>query len=606
MVILNEIIGRRSLKIESMELLKAINSLPDGERFVVEEMKMSLYLDVFNGSKKFVIAAVSLILAMDEDFWLTIIKLLNNYVTTKVDWKHFFGCISSCEGVNCNAEIFTKIILENLNDSAVAQRSAVLLVEYTKHLNDEEKRQTVLEGFDVLLLALVQHEKTFVITLDVLNVIDFKTTSDFYKQEPRKLVSLIDGLIQSYDAFESPVALHNVVINLKMITKLSPEYVTKKVRGIFQSYYHKLLSAYTEFQSLCEQFKQPLTKLSILLENRSWNILPMATLEVIVPIANTLFEDKDVELHSLMVRFYTNVLKQVWTRLILMKPIPFSNEFLKKNVEGFFVAIAETLEDSKLNTGQSSHYLCSLMDLAVMFQPAMYLRYRHSAFQTLVLPMQKKDVQLVARLVRESVFQCEKNADIHSRELILLSWIAFCRNYIDLPSSTASENIIRHYRVDGLFKTQIEMLMSDIIDNEKGKNVFEQIIAFSTLNLSNLDDIAGFRSFIQAIDEYLTRKFNDESSKMKLKTSICAQLLSKLKTHLEVIRHDTKDRLQVLDYASIMIKGMPPAFKQKLAAFIPSDLDAVGLNNLEKTHFESFKSQFIEEESRIDESNVKK
>lgn len=590
MTIFNELILRRNLKVESMLLLKAMTDLRDGRDFIDDQMKVELYLNAFAGSKKIVAETVALMQALGDDFWMEIIKLVNFYVTDNVNWDQFFKIISSVDSVSCNDETFIKIILENLDKPETTQQAAAILVEFIKFKPDEI--HSMLEELVTVLLVLVNHEKTFVTMIELFNVIDFKVFGEFYKEETEKLLSLIDCFIQAFDVFESQVSLHNIVIVLTKISKLMPEYVTKRVRTMYEKLYDDLLKVNIQTEELCELYKKPLRKLTTLLENRNWNIVPMSSLQTILQLVENLCEDDHGELHSLVIRFCTNVWKQLWVRLVLLKPIPLSNEFIESNIEAFFMSLTSVIEEKvpEVNVEQASNYLCSLMDLAVMFPPSMPVKHSHAVFTKLKFPLKKSDVQMIANLVEQTVFKGDDSAYANSREMILLTWIAFCQNYDDLPSLTASEKIVRYYRPKCPFKHHIEILMNLLL-NETTRHIFEQIVAFAILNLSNLDDLTAFKSFWQAIDEYLTKKFKDENKKLSLKSSICAQLLSKLKTHVELMRDfANKDRLLVLDYAAIIIRNMQPSFKQKLVNFIPTDLSNVGLNNMEQEHLDSFKT----------------
>lgn len=584
--ILDEMVGRRSLKLEIILLLTAMSNLQDDRGFINESMRTDLYKNVFSGTKKTVAVTIDLMMALDENFWIEIIKLLN--ASADVDWDQFFNIMSSIDGVPCNSEALIKVILENLNDPATSQRAASILVECVKR--KKEEIPSILEQLDTIFLALDTHEKTTVILLDLIDSMDICTLCEFYKGQPEKFISLISCFTQFLEIYEDQLSLYRLVFTLKKITKISPKYVTERIRIVHKKFYNELLSVNMQTEQLCELYEKPLKKLSILLENRTWNIISMQSLEVIMPMLEKLCEDNKAELFPVAARFYTNCFKQLWTRLILGKPVPFSDVTIKSIISHLFVSLADCIENPTENLEQTSYSLCSFMDIAVMFQPLMRTRYSHTMFTKIKFSLKKTDIQLVASVVEETVFKYKENNEINRREMILLSWISFCRNYIELPSLTASEKIIRYYRPKGPFKQQIEILMDDILSNNATKNIFEQIVAFATMNLCNLDDFEGFLSFYQAIEEFLAKKFKDENKKLSIKSTICSQMLSKLKNQVDVMQDaSVENRLLVLNYVAIIIKNMEPAFKQKLALFMPQDLENCELNEVETKHLASFK-----------------
>jgi hypothetical protein len=275
-------------------------------------------------------------------------------------------------------------------------------------------------------------------------------------------------------------------------------------------------------------------------------------------------------------------------------PLPnIREDQLTQHTEEFMKMLADLLDVEDKKPIQDFYLLfCSFLDMMTLFQPSMREKSRHPLFDMITEGQFTKEmVKELAGLVEKFLFLDEgknSNSDtMFQREMMLMSWIAFNKNYTKFPSSTASEKIVYYYRLKMPFKMQVELLMDTLLTQ---RNFFEQTVAFAILRMSNRLELTAFRSFHQALEDFMWRKFEgDVKKRLSVTSTICSFILSKLKIHINVFgRNEDEDRLEVLDCIIIMTKNMEVTMKQKLNDFIPSDLETGTLTDKEKEHLKDF------------------
>lgn len=583
MSILHELVGRKNLKIEITALMKAMRNLP-GQHELVEDIHHELYLNIFSGNKKLMKETIDLMKSLERDLWMEIIKLINSDVDESIDLPNFLTMLLSIDGVDYDPRTMMKIVLANVGNPEISQNAADIFVELLKR--DDEAKQLILSILDIVLIKCLADEGTFVVLLRSASVIDIEKMSDFFKQNPERFSSMVNCMAEAFQTFDQPVTLYNIAEVLKKLSKISSSYVVKEIRNIYDTYYFELMDVFEKYKndkSFSPLFKTPLTKLAILLENRSWNLIAVNSFKIIYQMNEELCKDFNDSLFPLCVRFHTNFLKHVWARLALDKNVSISTDALCEGITNFFGSLRDILEEELSKA--DGLLICSVLDIAVMFQPEMCERYNHELFQKTQIKLDKRLVKTIASWVEKYVFgENSKSSDdelTFLRNLVLLSWVVLCKNYTALPSKTSSESIIRHYRSKDSMKAHMDLLLEHLMTQ---KNIFEQTIAISTLNLQNDNDMASFRLFHQAIEEFIQSHF-DTAKRISVTSTIASFILSK---QLDALKNNCdEDRLVILDYVSIFIKNMSPEVRQKLASFISSNLV---LTKAEEMRLEAFKS----------------
>lgn len=603
--ILNEFVGRKNLRVEVMSLLKAMRNLDAGNQIITEESRAELYMSIFNKSKKLVAETVNLIAAFGDDVWLQVINLLNYHVIDDVSFSKLFENLAAVEGFSCDAKDLLRITVENLNTPEVSQRAVFVVIEILKH--DDSKQLEVLLVIDKLLIESMKDEKTFMLVIDCFNIIDIEILSNFLKDNAIQLVAIVNVLLEAFKQLDTPLALHNIVSVLNKIMKIAPEFTLKAVRIVFKQLLLDLVQADNQFManqhpSKLAIYKEPMTKISVLLENRTCNLLNGLTMQMIFKLCKKNFafaiEDGEAMLLTTLIRLFTNCYKHIWTRVLLGRQIPFHTKEIVAPLKDFYIAFEGIINSGELNIEEGHLVLSSFMDLAVMFQPSMKNRSTHALFTAKVFQVDKRCVNVIAALIEKLLFpegsedRTLDDATIFQCEFILESWTSFCKNYEALPSLTASEKIIRHYSFNQPLKGHIEKLMDHLLTQ---KGIFEQTVAFVTLNLSNRNDIAKFRRFHHALEIFLSHKYSDLKSKLLIFGTICSYILTKLDVQITSIRvKEERDRLMVLDFVILYTRNMSSAMKKTLIEYIPLDAEKENLSGMEKQHLTSFRTQLLQ------------
>lgn len=588
MKILKELMSRKGLKIEVISFLISLNGICGDRELLNKQMREGIYMNVFSASKKLVTKTVELMFACEENVWLQVINLLNSQITEEVDLMLLIDMLKSIEGVNCKLQHIMKILIDNIDTPATSQRAATIFVAMLREF-EEDKHDAIIDTVDSMLEKCLADETTFVLILETLSIFHREKLANC---STIKFMSIVHSLIVGFEAFKTPKSLYNIVCALKKLSPISPEYVLKQVRELFQKMYGNFLNVFGEGVN-DQTSDEPLTKLSLLLENQSWNILRTSNMEVIYRWNIKELSHEANPMLKLIIRMHTNLLKHFWARLLVDAPLPMIDvDQLTQQTKEFMEMLGD-LVDVESNKPIQDYYLvfCSFLDLMALFQPSMQATSQHPLFDMLTMPLSKEVVKELAGLVEKFLFlDEEKNSNsnvMYQREMMLMSWIAFNKNYTKFPSSTASEKIIFYYRLKMPFKTQVELLMETLLTQ---RNFFEQTVAFAVLRMSNRLELTAFRSFHQALEDFMWRKFKgDVKKRLSVTSTICSFILSKLKIHVNVCeREEAEDRLEVLDCIIIMTKNMEGAMKQKLSDFIPRDLETGTLTDREKEHLKDF------------------
>lgn len=593
---------RKAIKIDVIGLLKAMKDMPGDREIITGEIRIELFMNIFGASRKLALETVELMLALEEDVWLQVIDLMNYHISEHVDLRHMIDLLSSVQGVGCKAEDLIEIMIANLNKPETAQRAATIVVEMLKR--EVHQQDLVLEVIDSVLKECVKDERTFVLMLECINIMDLAKLSEFFKlHHATKLEAILDYLSGVFKSFNSPVSLFKIINTMSKLSLVAPVCVLNIARQLFNKYYSELLDVYKKLPTgqanavpLASDFTAPLTKLTVLLENRAWNVIGKTAIPIIYRINENLCKDAtDAEIFSLVVRFHTNFLKHLWARMINNMSIEMDCQELSDGITSFVKSLNEFVDgDDEMGLKTGYLLVSSFMDLLVMFQPDMSQRYSHSVFQTASVTLSKDVVKELTAKVERLVFQDKGKVfdddAMYQREMLLLTFVAFHKNYTNLPSLTATEKIVRHYCLRDPLQGHLDKLLEYLM----AKNIFDQVIAFAAFNLSNLNDMAQFKSFYFAIDTFIQNHSRNPKIRSTIVSSIGSFMLTKLKTHVEMLQDDeASNRLTVLDYIEIFIKDLNTAIKQNLQIYIADDLDAM-LTDEEKAHLEAFKAKLRE------------
>lgn len=157
------------------------------------------------------------------------------------------------------------------------------------------------------------------------------------------------------------------------------------------------------------------------------------------------------------------------------------------------------------------------------------------------------------------------------------------------PTLVTSVVLLRHYNMKCELKNELNNLLDVIYSQEH--NCFGKTIAYTIFKNSLEVDLATFKSFTQAIDEFLLKKTNDD---VKLKLSqiayISSYAIQNLVEHFINNEESTNknSRMMALDFLNHFNKPLTMMLKLKLEDFLPTNILRCGLNVKERAKLEKF------------------
>ncbi|CRK88528.1 CLUMA_CG002236, isoform A [Clunio marinus] len=590
-IINNELIFRKTMKQEVIALLKSMKNVFGDRDFITEQIKSELYQGVFSPLKKVVTETVRIINDWEDNFWSTIVNLLQFHTDRSINLLNFIKMLSSIEEFDSNPEYLIKNILRNNNTGSTLQWNASLLMAMVKSRNENK---IILQSIDQIVEMSLKQEETFILILECFSNIKTEERSSFYVENSTKLTFMIHCMITALEKFEKISTLYKIRHILELLSELSPEYVLKEVRIIFNTNYLKGLQFFNECENeeCIEKIGKLFTKMFILMEkSNSWNIMKVNSIRDIDKLGCLFLSRSNRATRHIAIRFYTNVLKHVWTRVVLKKSLPWNSSTISEKTKSYIETIPQIWSGGQ-TVEEISLPLCCTLELLLMFQPSMQAFSDSDVFTKLDIHLNKEQVKKLAAAVENVVFSVEpasKNSQtIFYQQLVLQTWIGFIQNYNDLPSKTSSDKIIRYYNLKSVFIVELELLMKHLVT--LSKNIFEQTVASAVLQIAQSKDKFSFSGFYQALDEFLSTSFKSVLKRMSITSSICSFILTNLDGHVaSQNKVEEQNRLYVLDFVAIMVKNLDLNLKRKLEDFIPGDfLNRNDLTRNEIKHFNDF------------------
>jgi hypothetical protein len=579
MSILVELMTKKSLKLEVIALVIAMKQLLGECEFVSDEMRRELFMNVLTGTKKVAAETVSLMEELEVDFWPEIIQLMNFYAGEDFHLDQFVETIKSMENIDCDWKTLLRVTTDNLQMPATSQRAAEILIILLKQ--DESEQKAFLNSYQSILLKCLEEERTFITLLDFFILIDKKKIFRYYKENPSKLHSMVELLLDAFMRSQQTLAQYNICDVLRNLFAQQPEYITREVRKVFELLYGKVKEI-REDPTLAHTNKDFVEKLAILLENRKFNLIPPSQMIQIDQITKEFCDDLKAELYPLFVKLRVNVLKHLWTRLMLNKPIPNDPTQLTEDVKKLAQDILSVIDREGFDLEQNHQLLSAFADIMAAFQPS---EVPHTVTKP-VLILDKQVIKNLGDLVDCHAFAKDNKLSdpevFFRREMIISVWNNFIKRYHRLPSATASAPIISNYRPNHPLKHYLEDLLKLIILKSMA---FHQNIAFAILHIMNRGNFQQFRGFFQAIEQFMTENFPKQQRSLTL-VMICSSIMSKVPMQLKSRKADPKvNRLEILECVMVIGKNFSPAIKKDLGRV---DCDPSALSRKEKVTLQQF------------------
>ena len=587
--ILTELLQRKNLQTELTLLLIAMNEIRGDRELLNQEQRQELYFNVFSGNKKIVKETEKLMKSLQADFWMETMKSLSNFYSDTIDLKKFVEIVRSIDEIKFDLEDIGNLVTDNLEFPKISRAAATIFVEFVK--NDKSLIVSALTLMQSILPLCLVDEDTFTIVLEIFHCADSDIFATFYCSHHVEAVTSFNCLVNGFEDFVSPLTVYNIVSVMAKICSLSSQYFIQEIREIFRKLLLKTSAFFYDHKTKNpSDFINSFTKLAVIVENDSWNLLGQDNMDTIFFLAFSYCEDTESLLFPIISRYLCNVLRHFVVRLALDAPVPFKDyDDARVKIVNFSKNLFLMLHNKK--SLENFHLIiASLLDILLIFQQGM--QTKHNFYRIVNLKISKDEFQAIAVSVEE--FLANKNkATKYQREIVIKTFVKFVCNYERLPSRVAPWHVIRFYSTNYEFKDQIEILMNHAMNDK----VFDQIVAVVILNFANLEEIRKFRAFFQGIKKFLTSFFKENSAKQIAKISnIATMILSKLPNHVTTLEDGNYvDRLCSLDLILLMISD--PVMRKKLHDLIPVKLAEAKLNKAEQKSLEMFKKKLLEEET---------
>lgn len=539
MDILQDQLDHKSLQLDIVELLTAMRrKLQLDHGFCSVEMKTKIYLNIFARSRNLLKAVAELMKVFGDDFWMQTIKLISTNTGDNFNLPFFITKVQSVEEINCNPSTITKIILSYAH-TVVPNEAVRIFVELMRSARDERKSSVLLD-FGCILERCASNEEAFVHALKIFDIARSSLMVECFKRNAPKLEAIIVWMSIGYLNFENPASLHNIIAAFKQLHKVDEEKVMFFVSTLFSKFYVDYKSVVlSQNDSATPTQMKSVEKLTILLEESSFIIIPSTSLEFFNRLSLKMLSRMNHTLAPICIRLHTNFVKNLWFRMASrgsfldmetgLSNLPFDDSELAKGIENFMLQVGDIVWQQQEEFEEFQYPLCSFMDLCICFQPSMKANHEHAIFELWSYKLTANTVEQLAGIVERQVFQksnASSGAGFH-RARILQSWSSLCKNYKTLPKTQASKVIISHLSLKSPFKKELECILQSL---QRHDNMFEKTVAIAILDLSNVGNFRTLRSFIRAIEFFLREHIRGKSSVV---VAIWSNVLRKLKSNVD-------------------------------------------------------------------------
>lgn len=307
-----ELIHHKNLKSEVFNLIKTIaqHITNDEDQFLSQQQRLEISLNIFNKNKKTSMETFSVMEALNMDFWLEVIKMINFYMDpNEIDITYI---LTTYDG---QPQEFLDIACNHVNnDTITSQRAAQLFLQ---SLKITDKGEEMLTHVTTPMCACIADPKTFLIIFDFLYEINREKLVEYFKEKVNLLTNLIELLTKIFETLEqNPVFLKKTVEGFYLFFKISPQFTLQKVYKVFMEHLNIFVST--------SQYDDPQTinaviKLSALLEIRYWSILQNRDLLKLYKKFDYFKENyngiKNLEIFPHIIRLLVNFFKHYWMKV---------------------------------------------------------------------------------------------------------------------------------------------------------------------------------------------------------------------------------------------------------------------------------------------------
>ncbi|CAO1304347.1 unnamed protein product [Diamesa serratosioi] len=566
------------------KLLSSITNLPNHGEVFSDQQRCSIYCNIFSTNRNMATECAKLMMALEKEFWLKFINLIIYYRSDFSGVESAIQILCKINVVDSDFDTIMKIIESNLEKPEITSCAAhifLIMLDITpfNHID-------MFEKYNNLLQKCINNDTTLLHLMSFYLKIDQEEIKLYYNNDKSSLNTITQMLTQGFSECTSFYIMSQIMNVLYLFNKLFPIEMTDMLKELFEKLYSEFLEITIEEEH--NKLATCCCKLMVMLEtNQFKDILENRHINTFCTVLKGHFKDNA---KGIFVRLQTNILKHMWHKLAINDLMSLSPKMIVDIIRNIVVVLKPLLKSKQFDIFTSYMIITSLLDIYIYFQPSLAKHYPCLVFQKFQHQLNKEDFDSVANYIEHYVFktECTEQGFIFKRK-ILQTWTSLVRQHMDSPTLISSVIILRHYNMKSELKNELNNLL-DVIYNQKD-DCFGKTIA-NTIIKNSLDiDLATFKSFTLALDEFLLKKTNNDV-KLKLPkiAYISSYVIQNLVTHFKDNEESTHNnsRMMVLDFLIHFIKPLSIMFKQKLEDFIPVDIQRCGLDSKEKIKINKF------------------
>ncbi|XP_070493780.1 uncharacterized protein [Chironomus tepperi] len=570
--IIIKLVNHKNLRHEVIEFLSTLEKFKDEHQILNNNDCYEIFLNLFSKSNKTIAETASMMVKLGFNFWQELIKLLNYYTDDDVDLKLILTSIP--KAVDINLELLLKFIAEHINEPLVSRRAAEI---FNEAFELSEMKKETLESMINTMNLCRSDEMTFIMLLQTLIAINDEMLVTFLKEDVNYLTQQLMPMISNaFLDYHKPITLSLIVRALKKLYGIEPLSMLSRVRDIFNGLYKILMSLenveFTEREKL-------VPKISALLECKSWRLLNDKAMTDLYTFCQKFCTNRTYNHFPQFQRFYVNLLKHFWMLLATNKPLLIDEDKFIKDTRNIQLQIMAALKSTKNTISDNCLLLSSQIDLHILFQVKMTEKLGNQFFKKFQIPLSKEDFIQLIDAIETNLFPENEDVSFY-QQMLMQNFVMLYKNFINLPSTTSWEAFLRHYNHKSLYKSEIEMLMTQAIGMKK--TIFEKSVAFAILNIAAMHSMDSFKSFFHAFDEFMRTMYSDYKERNVAYGLICSIILERFSRSINDDNADDMNRLSILDCVGFIIKNSDQSFSRNLGKFLRVNEDALTIAEQEK------------------------
>lgn len=303
----------RNLKTEVIFFFSALFKIQND--FLNDKQRYEILMNIFGKNKKIVSEITSMMAAMNLDFWLEIIKMINFYMNpNEIDIPQIITSL----GCDYSPKKFLTITCEHINDPVTTERAAEMFEAALKM--SEKPSQELSSVLNALPICAI-NSRVVSMLLKIFDIMSKDEIQEYYKEYPEELKKMIDILADIFEKTQDRM-LERIIVNVFYILYEFAQLVILAKLFEMKSQYMKI---YREGNVS--------KKITPLLEIRCWEILNENDLAFLYSLTfTTMKELKNLNnfknpIYPQFIRLHVNIIKVFWLKILRNQSLPTSEMF---------------------------------------------------------------------------------------------------------------------------------------------------------------------------------------------------------------------------------------------------------------------------------------